>query len=176
MQFIWCNEKMADENGGLEDDGFDDYWAACQRLSEIQEKDELGLICREYVWAHPHELNDYAADRWKAWMPVLHNGKVLMERKQIADDGELRDLLLGEPGMSNDDVSKQQHKDSRDHEWEKELLGLDIQEYAWVAPDNLSAYAAERWKVTYLPVWHDGKLLMERKQLTDETELRGMLG
>ena len=57
-------------------------------------------------------------------------------------------------------------------EREKEALGFEYWEYAWVRPEELDAHGADRWRVTYTPLVLDGKVLMERKRLADDDILR----
>ena len=59
--------------------------------------------------------------------------------------------------------------------WEKEALGLEYWEYAWVLPDQLDIRAVDRWKIASPAVWWLGKLLMERKRLTDDGDLQELL-
>lgn len=59
--------------------------------------------------------------------------------------------------------------------WEKEALGLELYEYAWVLPAELNDYAADRWRVPYFCTWFEGKLLMERKRLVDDTSLQNLI-
>lgn len=60
--------------------------------------------------------------------------------------------------------------------WEKEALGLELYEYAWVLPAELNDYAADRWRVPYFCTWFQGRLLMERKRLVDDCSLREIAG
>lgn len=53
----------------------------------------MGLECWEYAWVRPEELNDHGADRWRVvYMTPWYEGKVLMERKRLADDAMLREM------------------------------------------------------------------------------------
>lgn len=56
--------------------------------------------------------------------------------------------------------------------YEESLLGLEYWEYAWVRPEELNVHGADRWRVVYQTLWWDGKILMERKRLTDDDSLK----
>jgi len=94
--------------------------------------------------------------------PILHDKKMgdIFHDGEQADD-ERREMIATQHRTVNI--------------WEKEALGLEYWEYKWVAPEELDARAADRWKVAYPAVWWLGKLLMERKRLTDDGDLQELL-
>jgi len=60
--------------------------------------------------------------------------------------------------------------------YDQAIMGLDCWEYAWVRPEGLDDYGADRWRIVCPVSWHESKVLMERKRLTDDDSLREITG
>lgn len=84
-----------------------------------------------------------------------------MDDEQEFDEGDFQEMI---------------HENVADSALDEQLLGLERWEYAWVLPADLDERGADRWRVTYQAAWHDGRMLMERKRLADDTDLQGLVG